>query len=169
MTTFLNIPQFFGISIEVYLITALFGLITYFILRRLLRNKIADKKQRNVVVIIGTLLIAPTLYIIAAFIFITIVLFPPEFQKDFDQKTWDDLKELRFEMRDDLVDSRLLEDKKKSEVKKLLGEPDRGDSTDIWTYDLGVSGAGFGWQFNDLKVHFVNDKVNKTELIEIID
>lgn len=72
-------------------------------------------------------------------------------------------------MRDDIVESGLLQDIEKSEVIWILGKPERGDSTDIWVYDLGVSQAGFGWQFNDLQVHFENDIVKRVEVIETVD
>lgn len=87
MTILTQIPHFFGISIEVYLITILFGITIYFLLNRILRKRIQEKKKRKVFVMIGTLIFAPTFYLIVAFVFISVVLFPPEFQKDFDQKT----------------------------------------------------------------------------------
>lgn len=107
------------------------------------------------------MILAPCVYLIVAFVFFSIVIFPPEFQKDFDQAAWNDLKGIRFEMRNDLVESKLLLNKGKLDVKELLGEPDKSDSAEIWTYDLGVSKAGFGWQYNDLKVHFKNGRVEK--------
>ena len=42
-------------------------------------------------------------------------------------------------------------------------------STEIWTYDLGMSGAGFGWQFNSLQLTFENGKVSDVKKLEIVD
>lgn len=72
-------------------------------------------------------------------------------------------------MRDYLVDSKILNGKTKKEVIDLIGRSRSADSTNVWTYDLGNSGAGLGWQFNDLEIKFVNDKVNTVKKIEIVD
>ncbi len=93
----------------------------------------------------------------------------PEFQKDFDQAAWAGIKDLRYEMKDDILESKMLENKTPTEVLQLLGEPSSKITDDIWIYDLGVSKAGFGWQFNDLKIYFQNNQVENIELIETID
>lgn len=48
----------------------------------------------------------------------------------------------------------------------MLGEPTRGDTTDVWMYDMGVSGAGFGWAFHELKLTFENEQVVSVEKYE---
>lgn len=159
----------FGLDIEIFVVCGLLVLLLYFALSRTIFN--AQRKGRKGIrySVITTLIATPILFYIAIVSVLFFKLFAPEFQKDFDRTAWTEIKELRYEMRDDLVESKILENKTKTEVVKLLGEPDRKDSTGIWTYDLGVSKAGFGWQFNDLKIHFNNDRVEETELIEIID
>ena len=72
-------------------------------------------------------------------------------------------------MRDDLVECKILEKKSKEEIIAILGEPDRGDSTDIWIYQMGATGAGFGWAFYHLNVSFENEKVENAEVIEVFD
>ena len=159
----------FGLDIEIFVVFGLLAILLYVALSKTLFN--TQRKGRKGVrySIITTLVATPILFYIALVSVLFFKLFAPEFQKDFDKKAWTDLKELRYEMKDDLVDSKILESKTKNEVIILLGEPDRKDSTGIWTYDLGVSKAGFGWQFNDLQLHFKNEQVEKSELIEIID
>lgn len=169
MTTLMEIPQLLGISIEVYLITALFGLLIFFVFRRFLRNRIESKGKRILTAIIGALILAPIFYLITGLIFASTIISPPEYQNDFDKQRWVELKELRFEMRSDLIESEILNDKIKSEVIDLLGQPDRKDSSNFWIYDLGVSKAGFGWQYNELKINFENEQVIGAELIEVID
>tara|TARA_R100000306_G_C4324332_1_gene116848 strand:- start:239 stop:724 length:486 start_codon:yes stop_codon:yes gene_type:complete len=159
----------FGLDIEIFVVCGLLVLLLYFALSRTIFS--ARRKGRNGIrySVITTLIATPILFYISIVSVLFFKLFVPEFQKDFDKTSWTELKELRFEMRDDLVESKILENKSKAEVIDLLGEPDRKDTTGTWTYDLGVSKAGFGWQFNDLKIHFDNDRVEETELIEIID
>ena len=72
-------------------------------------------------------------------------------------------------MRDDIVESEILIGKSKSEIIEFIGKPEFKDSADVWTYNLGMSGAGFGWQFNFLEVSFENGKVSKVKKNEIVD
>jgi hypothetical protein len=169
LTTQLYIPTFLGVSAEVYLILFVLGIIFYFLLNRVLANRVADPVKRKGFTILGTLVLTPLTYFIFGLAFIYLVLFPKEKKFDFSKEKWDSSKELRFEMRNDLVDSKMLENKTKEEVVRILGQPDNGDTTDYWTYDLGVSEAGFGWQFNDLKLTFEDERANKVELQEFID
>ena len=94
----------------------------------------------------GTLIIAPVLYLILVIVFFSYLFYEPQY--DFDREKWFADKHSRFEMRDDIVDSEILKGKSKTEIIEFIGIPEFGDSTNIWTYDLGMSGAGFGWQFN---------------------
>ena len=73
-------------------------------------------------------------------------------------------------MRNDLVESGLLKNKNKKEILDILGPPDFGtDTTNVWDYDLGISGAGLGWQFNSLIITFDEERVTKVEKKEIVD
>jgi len=63
-------------------------------------------------------------------------------------------------MRDDLVNNGMLEQKSKKKVIEIIGLPDySSDTSNIWRYDLGMSGAGLGFQFNTLHITFENDRV----------
>lgn len=158
-----------GFDIEIFVVCGILILLLYLALSKTIFSVRKKGGKGRLYSVITTLIVTPILFYISIVSVLFFQLFVPEFQKDFDKTAWTELKELRFEMRDDLVESKILENKSKAEVIELLGEPDRKDTAGIWTYDLGVSKAGFGWQFNDLKIHFNNDRVEETELIEIID
>ena len=72
-------------------------------------------------------------------------------------------------MRDDLVKSNILIGKTKNEVIQLIGRSESADSTDIWTYNLGMSSSGLGWQFNSLQLIFENGIVIDVEKQEQMD
>ena len=72
-------------------------------------------------------------------------------------------------MKEDLIKSRLLEGKSKSEVVRIVGEPTSGDTTDVWIYDMGASSAGFGWVFHELKLIFENGQVVRVEKYEYME
>ena len=131
-----------------------------------LKRFIKDKATRNWTSIFGALIIAPALYVTLVLAFVSYLFYEP--QKDFDREKWFTDKHSRFEMRDDIVESEILKDKSKSEIIDFIGNPDDGDSTDIWTYDLGMS-ASLGFRFNILEVTFRNDIVYEVKNIEIVD
>lgn len=99
--------------------------------------------------------------------FFSYIFYEPQY--NFEKEKWFADKNARFEMRDDLVNSEILNGKSKSEIIELIGKSESNDSTEIWTYDLGMSIAGFGWQFNSLKLTFKNGKVINVQKHEIID
>lgn len=168
-TTNLSIPILFGISLEVYIILAIIGIISFWIFYRILEKRQIIGRRKVLYSAILALTVSPAIYIIGAFLFFWIYFFPPEFQEDFDEKKWHALKELRFEMRDDIIESKLLTSETKLEVVELLGKPEYGYTTNLWKYDLGTSGAGFGWQFNYLEIVFKEDTVFAYHIEEIID
>jgi len=154
-------------SPEVPVIILIIAIPTFFVLRWILKRFIKDSKTRNWTSILGAVVIAPILYIGLAIAFFSYLFYEPQY--DFDREKWLADKQTRFEMRDDIVDSELLIGRSKSEIIDFIGNPEFGDSTKIWTYDLGTSGAGFGWQFNSLELTFKNDKVKEVKKIEIVD
>jgi preprotein translocase subunit YajC len=154
-------------SPEVPLIVLLIAIPTFFILRWILKRFIKNKKARNWTSIVATLIVAPILYFGLIIGIFSYLFYEPQY--DFKKERWFADKNARFEMRDDLVNSRILIGKSKSEIIDLIGKSDSNDSTENWTYDLGMSGAGFGWQFNYLKLTFENDKVSDVKKQEIVD
>lgn len=154
-------------SPEVPVIVLIIAVPIFFIFRLILKRFIKDKKIRNWISVGGTVIIAPIVYFGLVIMFFSYLFYEPQY--DFDTEKWFADKHSRYEMRDDIVESKILEGKTKIEIIKFIGKPKMQDSTDLWKYDLGVSGAGFGWQFNYLELTFENDKVSKVNKIEIID
>ena len=139
----------------------------FFILRWILKRYIQNKKTKDWASIFGTLVLAPLIYIGLIFALFSYLFYEPQY--DFDREKWFADKNLRFEMGDDIVKSEILKNKTKSEIIDFIGTPELSDSTDVWIYNLGMSVAGFGWQFNSLQLTFENDKVVDVKKIEIVD
>lgn len=155
-------------SIEVYIINLVIGIVTFFILRRTLERFVKADKLRIGLTWAVTIILTPIIYVGLITVFFSILFYEPT--KDFDRVKWFADKEGRYEMRDDIVESKILNEKNKKEIIDLIGLPDFGtDTTNVWNYDLRTSGAGFGWQFNALLVTFDNDKVVNVEKQEIVD
>lgn len=156
-------------STEVYITILVIGIVTFFVLRWTLKRIIkTDKDLRTALTWIGTIVLTPLIYFGLIIALFSAMFYEPT--RDFDKEKWFADKEKRYEMRDDLVNSEILKNKNKKEVADILGLPDfETDTTNIWNYDLGTSGAGLGWQFNTLLITFDNDRVTKVEKQEIVD
>mgnify|MGYP001403698279 CR=1 FL=1 len=154
-------------SPEVPIIILIIAIPLFFVLRWMLRRFINDKKTRNWTSLAVTVIIAPVLYVILVAAFFSFLFYEPQY--DFEREPWFANKHSRFEMRDNIIESEILKGKTKSEIIEFIGKPDSADSTDVWKYELGTSGFGFGWQFNSLELRFKNGKVSEVKKIEIID
>jgi hypothetical protein len=154
-------------SPNVPIIVIIIAIPTFFTLRWILKRFIKNKNTINGTSISGTIIIAPILYIGLVMTFFSYLFYEPQY--DFEKERWFADKNSRFKMRDDLLNSGILNGKSKSEVIELIGNSESNDSTEIWTYDLGMSGAGFGWQFNSLQLTFENGIVTDVKKHEIVD
>ena len=168
MTHILQIPIFFGLSFEVYLILLLISIPTYFFCRWVFRKRIADKNKRNLSALASTVVLTPIIYVGLIGIFIYFITREPS--SDFDKSKWLTDKGGRFSMGDDIVKSKILLGKDTNQVKQLLGQPTWQDSLNTsWTYDMGNGGGGLGFLFHNLSVHFDREKVVKVDHIRIKD
>ena len=149
------------------IIIIIIAISTFFILRWILKRFIKDKTTRNWTSVITTIITAPILYYGLIIVFFSYLFYEPQF--DFEKERWFTDKNSRFEMSDDLVNSRILNGKTKSEIIELIGESENDNSTDIWIYDLGTSSAGFGWQFNSLRLTFKDGIVSDVKKLEMVD
>lgn len=154
-------------SIEVPIIIASIVLILFFVVRIILKRYSNNSQHLNWKAFGISVFLAPFVYLALIYAFFSYIFYEPQY--DFDKEQWFADIHSRHEMKDDLVDSKILEGMSKSEIIKTIGESENNDSIEVWTYDLGMSGAGFGVQFNYLKLTFENDLVSKVEKIEIID
>lgn len=154
-------------SAEVPVIIVLIAIPTFFILGWILKRFIKNKQTRNWTLIAGTVIIAPLLYLVFVLAFFSYLSIKP--QHEFNKEKWLADKHSRFEMRDDIIESKILIGKSKSEIIDLIGKPESKDTTELWKYYLGMSEAGFGVQINYLEITFENRKVSDVKPIEIID
>jgi hypothetical protein len=154
-------------SAEVPVIIVLIAIPTFFILGWILKRFIKNKQTRNWTLIAGTVIIAPLLYLVFVLAFFSYLSIKP--QHEFNKEKWLADKHSRFEMRDYIIESKILIGKSKSEIIDLIGKPESKDTTELWKYYLGMSEAGFGVQINYLEITFENRKVSDVKLIEIID
>lgn len=89
-------------------------------------------------------------------------------QQSFDQQKWFAQEYERYKMKDDLIESKMLERKSKLEVQQLLGRTDYYIQP-VWHYHMGASSAGMGFRFYILRVEFEQDTVKKVAVLEHLD
>jgi len=170
----LYIPVLFGYSIEVYFIHIAIAVPLFFIWKRILRNKLQDTTTRKIIAWAATIVTTPIIYAGLMVLFIYYLTYTPK--RHFDKSSWLRLKSERFEMAEDLINSKQLIGKDTFQLKQLLGNPSmvyesssNGDHLKSWSYDMGSGGGGLGFLFHDLSVKLKDDKVVKVEHIEIKD
>lgn len=136
----LYIPTFFGISIEVYFILLILGILLFFIWRWLLKKLIKTDNTRKIATWAATVLTTPLIYIGIIMLWLFSMSYNPNYP--FDKEKWLTNKDKRYELSADIIESKMLIGKTKSEIKQLLGDEGNSDNSDYWNYYLGFR-SGF--------------------------
>ncbi|KQT21817.1 hypothetical protein ASG31_00270 [Chryseobacterium sp. Leaf404] len=115
-------------------------------------------KRKFLISGIATAILSPLIYF--AFVICIIYSLTTEKRREFHREDWilvgeDINKRLsRFEMVDDLIDSKIVVKKDSLEVIKILGAPDSRDKeNNKWTYEAGT-GGGFGFVDHYLDIYY---------------
>ena len=135
------------------------------------------KKKRNLKIIISlisTLILTPIVFNITIALIFSVLFYEYHPESKFDTIKWAENSNERHEMRKDLIESKILLGKTKSEVIKILGKPENNinadnDTVKYWDYYLGSEGHGMGWKFHYLSLSFKNNIVEKAKNNEFID
>lgn len=153
--------QHFQVCLNVLILSVPF----FFVWKGVLKKYISHERKRMLATVVASIITSSILY--AAFVWFVIYTISYEPQKDFNITTWSTDKE-RYQMADDLIERKVLVGKDSSEVKAMLGSPERrSDSTnqvelrDSWTYDMGMGSFGFGVKFHTLIIKFHENKVSE--------
>ena len=158
---------------EVIFIVSVIALIFYLVISKFLKNRIKDNYFRIFIGLIISIMFGIIFYVfsVAGLIYFL----TKEKSRDFDKKDWillnEDIEKRlhRYEMIDDLIDSRVLIDKDSIQVKELLGKPNyKNTNENVWTYEAGT-GGGFGFVDHFLEIYYKKNKVQKIEHKRIQD
>ena len=158
---------------EVIFIVSVIALIFYLVISKFLKNNIKDNYFRIFIGLIISIMFGIIFYVfsVAGLIYFL----TKEKSRDFEKKDWillnEDIEKRlhRYEMIDDLIDSRVLIDKDSIQVKELLGKPNyKNTNENVWTYEAGT-GGGFGFVDHFLEIYYKKNKVQKIEHKRIQD
>lgn len=152
----------FGISIEVYIINLIMGIFLYLILRVLSKKYDLKFLKKNPLKILITISLTPLIYISLILLFIFYTSYYPN--RKFDQRNWISNEEKRYEMANNLIESKILIAKTKKEIVEFLGSTDTS-GVNVY-YDIGFLPGLINIDPDILLVEFKNGKVIKVTQIQ---
>jgi len=161
MTHLVFIPEIFGISLEVYVILIVLGVPIFFFWRWVFKKFIKSDRKRKITTWVVTIVSAPLIYVGFILILFSIIEYYPN--HDFDREIWIKDKDVRYELSKDIIDSKMLIGKSKTDIKKLLGGESNTDDSDVWYYDIGVKPVFLAIDESVIEIVFKNDKVINVE------
>ncbi len=161
-------PQIFGLSIEVYFIALILAIPTFFFFKWLFKKFIKQSNTRKIVTWLTTIILVPIVYVGFISLFFIVLFHVPN--RDFDRSKWFADKQNRFQMANNIIDSKMLIRKDTNQMKQLLGNPAfRIDSLKEWKYDMGMGGGGLGFLFHTLVIKFEKNRVTSVQHQEVED
>jgi hypothetical protein len=147
-------------SLEVPIIILILTFPIYFLTKWvLMRLKLGNKNSRKYLAIIPTVILSPLLYIGIIMIWIFSVSYYPKI--DFNKQEWNENKEERYKMSNDIIKSEILIGKTKEEVIELLGDDFYFYDESHIAYDLGFVPGLFNIDPDVLDIYFEKGKVTK--------
>lgn len=143
---------------DVFIIIVILFIISYAIFYNYFKKRIKNKNYRILVCISLSCFTGIILYVVlvSAIIYDLTTEKHREFQKEGWILVGEDINKRlsRFEMVDDLIESKILIKKDSLEVKQILGEPNwRDKENNKWTYEAGT-GGGFGFVDHYLDIYY---------------
>jgi hypothetical protein len=127
----------FGIGLDVYLIIIILWIPIFFIWQWLFKKPIVSKRKRVVATWLVTMFSTPLAYVIIILIWFLAGIYYPN--HNFNKADWINNKGERYELSDDIINSKMLIGKTKVNVEKLLGDEGNKEDSDDWFYDLGFT------------------------------
>lgn len=130
------------------------GLVTFFLLRKIIGRWTQDVGYKNVLSIGGTFALTPVIYLVL----IMGLLYSSSYYRatDFDQAEWMAHPNERFRMSEDMIDSRMLIGKTKAEIEALLGADFSRSSEYEISYYIGFVPDMFSIDPDVISIRFAN-------------
>lgn len=149
-------------SPEVAITILILAVPIYFLSKWILQKlKLGDANNRKYLAIIPALILSPVLYVGIIMIWVFSVSYYPK--TDFSKKEWDENKEERYKMSDDIIKNEVLIGKTKEEVIELLGDEFYTYNENHMAYDLGFVPGFFNIDPDVLDIYFEKGKVIKVD------
>lgn len=146
-----------GVGLDAWIIVIILTIPIFFIWRWIFKKFIQTKLKRRIITWLVTIVSAPFIYATIIFLWILSVEYYPK--NHFDKQKWINDKDERYELSDDIINSKMLIGKTKFEIKALLGDEGNKTGDNEWYYDLGFRPELTGIDPDNLEIDFKNGKV----------
>ena len=147
---------------EVPVIILILAIPVYFLTKWIFKKlKLGNEKNRKYLAIIPTIILSPILYIGIILIWIFSVSYYPK--TDFNKQEWNENKEERYKMANDIIKNEILIGKTRVEVIELLGDDYYSHDESHIVYNLGFLPGLFNIDPDVLDIYFEKGKVIKVE------
>jgi hypothetical protein len=153
-------------GVETGLIMLVIGAVAFLFWHWLFKNNIKKESARKIATWSATLISTALLYtVMMLLLFGRLSYTPPD--KNFDKAQWLADKAHRYQMAEDIINSRMLIGKDSNQVNEILGLADSPvHSYGQYTYEMGTQPAGFGVVFHKLLLK--RDSTGKVVSVEHI-
>lgn len=149
---------------EIYILLFILSIPTYYVCSWLIKKLIKVEKTRKIVTWTATIIVTPLVLIAIAIIILTSLYYYPTYK--FDKQKWKSNIEKRYELSEDIIESKLLIGKSKIEVQELLGQGNNSIESDHWTYYFGLRPGLMNIDPDILDIEFKEGKVIKIRQYE---
>lgn len=149
-------PSYLRESLGIGIVLLVIGIPTFVFWHWLFKRNIKDDKTRKLITWVVELLTTPVLYFGIISLFLLYLNYQPS--HTFTKERWSIDKQKRYELFGDIIKSKMLIGKTKSEVINLLGMDQNNIDKNRWTYYLGIT-SGLGIDPDILEIEFKEGKV----------
>jgi len=159
----------------VYIILIIIAVILFFIVRKLIGSILPHlARSRNVISGVVAIVLSPLIYAGLVIVILSISSYEYHPERKFTAISWEENERDRHQMSKDLIESKILLNKSKIDIKSKLGalSPRLNldqDTISAWRYSMGNRGWGFGLKFYYLQIEFENGRSAELSIEEAID
>jgi len=150
-----------GFFLMVIIVLLLLGVPIFFIWRKIFKKFIQHKRKRVIATWSITVISTPIILIGIMNLSIYWMNYYPK--RSFNHNDWMVDKDERYELSDDIINSKVLVGKTKSDIRTLLGNKGNKDNLDEWTYDLGTKPEILNIDPSVLIIYFEKGKAIRVE------
>jgi hypothetical protein len=151
------------VYLELFCLLMLLMVPVYFSWEKLLKKRTRSEKTNKITVWLVTVITDPFVFAgIFTAILYAISYYP---NHDFDREKWYGSRNKRYEYSRNIIESKMLAGKTKTEIRQLSGDEKANKETgDEWYYDLGMRPGFLIMDIDNLIIEFEDEKV--TEVIQ---
>jgi hypothetical protein len=144
---------------SVIVINLILGIPIFFLWRWIFKRFFKSVPRKGLSTLLATFITTPLVYTALIILWFLSISYYPSHR--FTKQKWNSNQEKRYELSEDIIKSKVLIGKNKTEIKQILGAENNVEQSDYWTYDLGYLPGLFNIDPYVLYIEFQNGVVAK--------